>query len=312
MKFESGMAGFLIVVLAIGGSIFGTILMSAEETTYDVTKYKFETEITGLFDSDTSPEFFEYDLSRNYTGYYTNESVINGVRYWGGATFTPTGVNNYPIKYEPEESESSSKTITLELTNSMTNAVNQVSGTQMNTGVTYYNKEYTTTSPVFTSAFASYSKTLSSFIATMGLSGYDVIEIKSIYQTDYSYPYQKLLFFGLSNDFHTGAPGQGIIGAEYVEYEYYQTYPQDDSRYTIACHSCRIDVATSTVTYYYNDSVSGGAYVKTVNLNDAVVTFFYPMTTENQNIPFNYSRYNVGRIDYMDISQGVTVTGVTT
>lgn len=310
MEFKSGMLGCCIIMLMLGASIFGTILISADANTYDVTKYRFETEVTGLFPVDNSPEFMDYDLSRNYTGYYITESVINGEKYWGGATFTSTGVNNYPIKYEPEESESSSKTITLELTNSMTNAVNQVSGTQMNTGVTYYKKNYTNTSPVFSSAFASYSKTLSSFITTMGLSGYDVIEIKSIYQTNYDAPHQKLLFFGLSSDFHTGAPGQGIISAEYVEYEYYRTYPQEDNRYTIACHSCKIDVATNTVTYYYNDTVSGSAYVKTVNLNDAVVTFYYPVTTgDPTNIPFNYSRYNVNRIDYMDISQGVRVTG---
>ena len=142
MKFESGMVGCLIVVLAIGGSIFGTILLSADESTYEVTKYDFKTEVTGLFDTDTSPEFFDYDLAKNYTGYYTQESTINGVRYWGGATFTPTGVNNYPVTYEPVRSETSTVTINSTNVESMTPASGIHGGTSTTSQFDYYNKAY--------------------------------------------------------------------------------------------------------------------------------------------------------------------------
>lgn len=310
------MVGCLIVVLAIGGSIFGTVLLSADESTYEVTKYDFKAEVTGLFDTDTSPEFFDYDLARNYTGYYTRESIINGVRYWDGATFTPTGVNNYPVRYEPANSETVTKTIDSSNVDSMTNT--SIPGpTSSTTQFDYYNKAYEI--PVRpTMGTTSYSKTLSSVISALGLGGYDVIEIICPVPQTSPFANEKLLFFGTVDQFnHPVSNSQTIREAYYVEKGFYPTYPQEEG-YDVACHSCRIDTTTNMVSFYYNDIISSSTFVRTVSLNDAILSFSTTGVASvdtgegivHNSISFTVKQYDINVIDYMDISRGVTVTGV--
>lgn len=295
MRFDNGMIGFLIVVLAVGGAIFGTILLSSEESTYDVTKYRYETEVTGLFPVDTSPEYYDYDLSKNYTGYFINDTVINGVNYWGGADFTPSiTVNNYPIKYHPDNSNTTTATI-----DHSTNVANMTDSIATYTGITWYNHDFDGN---FNNAAQSKTKSLSSFLTVLNLTGYDVIEVKS----NIADGLHKCLFFGTVNDFGTDRPGQQsqTNAACYVENSYYTSY-SNDPMYHIACHSCKIDNITHTATFYYDDSTRNTSFVRAVPLDDAVVSF----TTINAQITFNVLEYDINQIDYMDISKGVTVTG---
>ena len=303
MRFDNGMIGFLIVVLAVGGAIFGTILLSSEESTYDVTKYRYETEVTGLFPVDTSPEYYDYDLSKNYTGYFTDSTVINGVNYWGGATFTQsTTVNNYPIRYHPDNNNTTTAVINLTNVGNMTNS----SLSDSYTGISWYNNDYGGT---YSITSQSYTKTLSSVLTELNLTGYDVIELK----TDISDGMYETVFFGTVGDFGNDRPGHQsqIKAACYVEYSHYQTYPQGDI-YNIACHSCKVDNVTHTATFYYNDTTNNTAYVRAVPINDAVVSFStVGLYSPNNGITISVSEYDVNQIDYMDISKGVTVTGVT-
>ena len=295
MRFDNGMIGFLIVVLAVGGAIFGTILLSSEESTYDVTKYRYETEVTGLFPVDTSPEYYDYDLSKNYTGYFINDTVINGVNYWGGANFTPSiTVNNYPIKYHPDNSNTTTATI-----DHSTNVGNMTDSIATFTGITWYNHDFDGN---FNGAAQPKTKSLSSFLTVLNLTGYDVIEVKS----NIADGVHNCLFFGTVNDFGTDRPGQQsqIYAACYVENSYYTSY-SNDPMYHIACHSCKIDNITHTATFYYDDSTRNTSYVRSVPIDDAVVSF----TTINAQITFNVLEYDINQIDYMDISKGVTVTG---
>lgn len=296
MRFENGMLGFLIVVLALGGSIFGTVLLSAEESTHDVTKYRYETEVTGLFPVDTSPEYYDYDLARNYTGYYTADTVINGVKYWGGASFRETGVNNYPIKTTPDNRVTSDETITPQIDSNLDN----YSSTAY-TGITYYNATYGNS---YSFATQSYTRTLESLVRELALNDYDVIEIRTDDDISNKYYWS---FFGTKDQLSNNTPQT----VNYVNKVYFDSYPSDNG-YFIACHSVKIDMVTDIVSYYYNDTINGNSYVSQSNLSDAVISYstipFYDTPT---GIPLNVTAYDTNVVKYMDISQGVTVTGVT-
>lgn len=318
MEFKNGMLGCCVVILMLGASVFGTIFISSDANTHDVTKYRFETEVTGLFPVDNSPEYMDYDLARNYTGYYTMNTIINNVKYWGGATFTPTGVNNYPIKYGPSQETQFQTTLTKSKIDNMTNSnIPGNTPTENNPGtigIWYSSKTYGEGGSVG----AAYSKTLSSLIEELELSTYEITEIKTIYTSlpDYpSYEHDLVLYFGTVNDFITGVPHMPSdhYGAKYVKKEQYSTYPQDQN-FKIACNSCKIDLTTRTVKYYYNDTTLENAYVRTVNIDDAIVSFYYTgitgiPTVFDGGIPISIRQHNEERIDYMDISQGVTITG---
>lgn len=296
MRFESGMAGFLIVVLAVSGAIFGTIVLNSSESTQEVTKYDFKTEVTGLFPVDTSPEFYDYDLSRNYTGYFTEETQINGVNYFGGATFRGTGVNNYPIKTTPDNRVTSDETITPQIDSNLDNF-----SSSTYTGINYYDATYGNR---YSFTTQSYTRTLESLVSELVLDDYDVIEIRTDDDISDKYHWS---FFGTGDQFSSDT----IPKVNYVNKTYFDSYPSDNGYY-IACHSVKIDMVTGTVSYYYDDTISSNSYVYQGRLSDAVISYstipFYDTPT---GIPLDVTAYDTNVVQYMDISQGVMVTGVT-
>lgn len=313
MRFENGMLGFLIVVLALGGSIFGTVLLSAEESTHDVTKYRYETEVTGLFPVDTSPEYFDYDLARNYTGYYTADTEINGVKYWGGASFRETGVNNYPVRSAPSDTSSSTITITgLSQSNPpddkrMATMVYGQSGVESGSAGTMGNL-------VVNSSTTTKSSTLQSLIQANDLVDYDKITI-----TPTSSSAADRVLFASTDDFVLTDNTYPFYWRDYVEYDSREIYTQ--SRWAnitmptlVACLSCTIDTVTQTANFYYSDTPSTQTFIRSVELDKAVILY------GSTNVPpafvglsdvVNLEGLDYPDIQYMDISQGVTVTGVT-
>lgn len=296
MEFKNGMLGCLVVLLMMGGAIFGTTLLSANETTETVTKYRFETDITGLFPVDSTPEYYEYDLSRNYTGYYTSETQINGVNYYGGATFTRTGVNNYSVKMAPDEIITSDETITPQIDSNLDNF-----SSSTYTGINYYDATY---GNIYSFTTQSYTRTLESLVRELVLDDYDVIEIRTDDDISDKYHWS---FFGSKDQFSNTT----IPNVNYVNKTYFDSYPSD-SGYYVACHSVKIDMATQTASYYYDDTISGNSYVSQGTLSDAVISYstipFYDTPT---GIPLSITAYDTSVVQYMDISQGVMVTGVT-
>lgn len=198
----------------------------------------------------------------------------------------------------------------------MTNTDPPGQGDNRYTGVQYYNREYPGTSPNgYSWSAQTYSKTLASVIQTMNLTDYDVIEIKA----DTTQEHSKWLFFGTISQFsHSVGNSPTVKNAYYVDYPVASSYPQDGG-YEIACHSCKIDTTTNMVSFYYNDIISSSTFVRTVNLSDAVMTFptagLYDSYMGDQlvsaaGIPFSVQQYDINIVHYMDISQGVRVTGV--
>lgn len=105
MRFKPGMLGVAAVTLALVGMLLGSWVMSMDVTEEEVTKYNALTEIGGLFESEKTPTFTEYNPSSNYTGYYTANSVINGQMYFDGVDYSiASSPNNYRIQEAPTAS----------------------------------------------------------------------------------------------------------------------------------------------------------------------------------------------------------------
>ena len=72
--FRNGMLGVVVVAVAIGAALFASYFAGIESVEHDVVKYNELADVTGLFDTETSPQYVDYDPSSNYTGYYSEQS----------------------------------------------------------------------------------------------------------------------------------------------------------------------------------------------------------------------------------------------
>ena len=105
MRFQTGALGVVVVMVALVGMLMGSWVMSMDVTEEQVTKYNALTEIGGLFDSEKTPTFTDYNPSTNYTGYYTGDSVINGKIYFDGVDFSDSSSpNNFRVQESPTSS----------------------------------------------------------------------------------------------------------------------------------------------------------------------------------------------------------------
>lgn len=299
MRFESGMVGFLIVVLAIGGSIFGTILMSADSSTHEVTKYDYKADVTGLFDTDTSPEYYDYDLSRNYTGYYTINTIVGGVNYWGGATFRNTSVNNYPVKYAPNNVSSTETIDLIELNIPNTDPPDNKTFTLL-----YYVNAIPTTSGNYGAKAQCVSVTTA--INLMGLSDYGYVSFKSTgTETDW-------VFFGSIDDLKSIGNGYSY-SASYTKPELME---ENGSIMQPAAICMKYEKSSNTISLYSDDSLSAGKLVRTLDASKTIMMFSLgEWSGQGDNYLLEGDKVIVNAwdepaIQYMDISQGVTVVGV--
>ena len=296
MKFESGMAGFLIVALAIGGSIFGTILMSADSSTHEVTKYDYKADVTGLFDTDTSPEYYDYDLSRNYTGYYTPFTVVGGVNYWGGAIFSNTSVNNYPVRYAPSNVSSTATVDLIDLNIPNTDPPDNKTFTLL-----YYVNAIPTTSGNYGARAQCVSVTTA--INLMGLNDYEYVTFKSTgTETDW-------VFFGSIDDLESVGGGSSY----YASYTKSELMEQNGSIMQPAAICMKYQKSTNTVDLYRDDSLSAGKLVRTLDASKTVMMFSIgSWTSQGDNYLLEgdtviVDAWDVPATKYMDISQGVTI-----
>ena len=102
MRFQAGALGVVVVIVALVGMLMGSWVMSMDVTEEEVTKYNPLTEIGGLFESEKTPTFTDYNPSTNYTGYYTSISVYGDTAYFDGVDFTvASNPNNFRVQEAP-------------------------------------------------------------------------------------------------------------------------------------------------------------------------------------------------------------------
>lgn len=111
MRFNNGMFGACICVLALLGTAIGGFVLNVHEDQREVTKYNFIADVSGLFSYSDAPEYIEYNPSSNYVGYtlgaveYTQSPTANNYRYisTAGSTTTEsrtiTDTSDYPDDY---------------------------------------------------------------------------------------------------------------------------------------------------------------------------------------------------------------------
>ena len=112
MRFNNGMFGACICVLALLGTAIGGFVLNVHEDQREVTKYNYIADVSGLFSYSDAPEYIEYNPSSNYVGYtpgaveYTQSSTANNFRYiiQDGDTITSdpvaiTDSSDYPYDY---------------------------------------------------------------------------------------------------------------------------------------------------------------------------------------------------------------------
>lgn len=111
MRFNNGMFGACICVLALLGTAIGGFVLNVHEDQREVTNYNFIADVSGLFSYSDAPEYIEYNPSSNYVGYtpgaveYTQSSTANNYRYLSASgttstnSLTITDSSDYPDDY---------------------------------------------------------------------------------------------------------------------------------------------------------------------------------------------------------------------
>lgn len=102
MSKKPGMIGVLALMVALMGAILGSWALSTDVNDVERTTYTELTDITPLFGSDNAPQYTQYNPSANYTGYYTDSSIIGNVKYFAGVDFTQSArPNTYKLNLAP-------------------------------------------------------------------------------------------------------------------------------------------------------------------------------------------------------------------
>lgn len=109
---NAGKFGIVVVIIALAGALLGAWVMSMDVNEDEVTKYRSLAEMTGEFQSEPVPEYTNYNPSTNYTGYYTDDSVIGEHTYFGGVQYQTSNPNNYRLDLMPEQYTTSTQDMT--------------------------------------------------------------------------------------------------------------------------------------------------------------------------------------------------------
>lgn len=97
MRFARGMLGLAVTTVAIMGTILMGFALSAETKTVQYDDWDYLANVSGMFDTDQTPQYVTYNPAANWTGFSLNKDHSNtsGIEYT-----TATNANLYPIKQQ--------------------------------------------------------------------------------------------------------------------------------------------------------------------------------------------------------------------
>ena len=104
--------GVVVLMLAIVCTLGVAWVMSMDVNEVEVTKYASLVDITDQFETEKSPEYITYNPSSNYTGYYTDDSIIGTDKYFDGVEYSTSNPNNYRLNLAPTASDTGSIDLT--------------------------------------------------------------------------------------------------------------------------------------------------------------------------------------------------------
>lgn len=300
MKFKNGALGIVVVMVSLALALMGSWALSVDVNDVTVTKYNYLADVTGLFESSTTPEYIEYNPSTNYTGYYTDNSVINGTAYFDGVNYEQSvRANQYRLNLAPLSNSSG----TFDLTDTTASAVSNINAV-------YYDYNAATSEVVTHANNLGTTIMVSDLIADLDPdSDYNRIIIKSTSDlTDLSdtagspVSVQWCLFSTTSNLYVTGAQ-KWLYFASDSAYNKLTLVPPIHPALSII-----IDMNNSQVTMFSDKDCQNqlGIY----NLSDIMLT--YGGTLSNNYIVFgdevDYELYELQSPAYMDPSKGVELS----
>lgn len=295
-SYKAGVLGVVVVMIAIIATLMGSWVMSLDVDEVSVTKYSPLTEITSQFDTEQTPLFTEYNPSTNYTGYYTDYSVIGDTKYFSGVSYVKSyQPNNFKLTLPPDTVDNGN----LDLS--------EISDTESyNLVIADYNGTEKLRSTVQGQAF-----TLADFISAFAI-GNDVnfLEIRSIDNlSDYDSSQTGVVsmdwaVFGSVDDIEDGSITMRT-----------DTINSDNSQYynaQLVSLSIEYDRTTQICNLYSNNDCTG--FVRTLSA-DKVIVFFGgvepPSSVADVVIKLGTTAYTVQQYipgaEYMDPSKGVAL-----
>lgn len=109
---QAGKMGVVVLIIALSATLLISWVMSMDVEQQEVTKYNPLADITGEFETERTPDYIRYNPSTNYTGYYTDDSIIDGDIYFDGVDYEPSNPNNFRLNLKPLDSDSGTKDLT--------------------------------------------------------------------------------------------------------------------------------------------------------------------------------------------------------
>ena len=89
MRFLTGNAGIVVVIVAIMGTVAVGYILAGDTETETVTEFQHTADITGLFATSNEPEYLDYSPPENWTGWRTGNYYMQGVDYEQSERATP-------------------------------------------------------------------------------------------------------------------------------------------------------------------------------------------------------------------------------
>lgn len=90
MKFQSGILGVIVVVIALIGTVFGGYILNINSQSTVTTDYSDITDVSSLYSYTNQPDYIEYNPAKNFTGYKLSNNSGSGITF----TQSPT-MNQY-------------------------------------------------------------------------------------------------------------------------------------------------------------------------------------------------------------------------
>lgn len=89
MRFLTGNAGIVVVIVAIMGTVAVGYILAGDTETETATEFQHTADITGLFATSNEPEYLDYSPPENWTGWRTGNYYMQGVDYEQSTRATP-------------------------------------------------------------------------------------------------------------------------------------------------------------------------------------------------------------------------------
>lgn len=303
---KAGKVGILVIMISLAGMLGIGWFMSMDVVMTEKTVYNELTDITPLFGSEQAPQYTDYTPSTNYTGYYTDDSVIDGVRYFGGVDYDPSArANVYRLELAPTATDTDTQSLS---------TITELTGRS----VVYY--DGTSPSNAYFKWLGADTAPLTDLLALIDTTDWDVVTIRSsedISDIDNTAGQDSVfdgIIFSANGDWATNdmngrrlfLGSQGMVGQTVTT----GTVDFPDA-YTILrpCVAISIDLRTGTANLFYDTAMTERAGIATIQ--DIMITYAaWPSpSTGIKHIDLedtvSYSLAAFPPVVYMDPSKGV-------